>query len=82
MVGGGDGGVDHQRLAEILRGQRHMGEVPHRVVRQPVEDVRVDRERADVAEDQRVLVFSARHLPHGDVAGRAGLVVDIHALAE
>ena len=50
----------HDVQARHLGQQRDRLEVLVRVVRQLVEDVRVDRQRADVAEDQRVLVVGAR----------------------
>ena len=46
------------------------------------EDVRIDRERADVAQDDGVLVVGTGHVLHGDVAGGAGLVLDKHVLAK
>jgi hypothetical protein len=87
---------ERDELLEVLRRQigvddiqaRHLGkqrdrlEVLDRVVGQLFEDERVDRERADVAEHDRVLVVGTRDLGHRDVAGAARLVVDEDALAE
>jgi hypothetical protein len=72
----------HHVQAGHLRQQRHRHEGLGRVVGQLVEDVRVDRQRADVAEDDGVLVVRPRHLGHGDVARAARLVVDEDALAQ
>jgi hypothetical protein len=68
--------------AGYLGQQRDGAEVLDRVVGQLVEDVRVHGQRADVAEHQRVLVVGAGHLGHGDVAGAAGLVLDVDGLAQ
>ena len=90
------GARERDELLQVLRRHvgmddvqaRHLGEqrdrleVLDRVVGELVEDERVDRERADVAEDQRVLVGRRGDLGHRDVAGAARLVVDVDALAE
>jgi hypothetical protein len=57
-------------------------EVLDRVVGQLVEDVRVHSQRADVAQDERVVVGGVGHFLHGNVAGCARLVLDEHALTD
>jgi hypothetical protein len=73
---------DHDQVREDDR-DRHRRKVAHRVVGQVGDQVRRDRERADVREVHEVAVGRAlrRHVG-GDVAARAGLVVDHHLLAE
>ena len=76
----------HVRVHHIqtghLRQQADGLEVLVGVVRQLVEDVRIDRQRADVPEDDGVLIVAARDFRHRDVACGAGLVVDEDTLAE
>jgi len=74
--------VDHEDVRH-LREQRDRHEILVDVVRQLREHVRIHRERADVADDDRVAVrLGARDLLHRDVACSARLVVDDHLLAE
>ncbi len=74
-------GVDHVKAGHL--GQQADGlEVLVRVVGQLVEDVGIDGQGADVAQDDGALVIGARHFLHGDVAGRAGLVVHEDVLAQ
>ena len=57
-------------------------EILDRVVRQVLEQRRIDRDRGR-GEQQRVAVRRrARHLPHADIAGGAAAVVDHDLLAE
>ena len=72
----------HQVEAGHLGQQRDRAEVARQVVGQLVEDEGVDRHRADVAEDDRVLVVGAGDLAHCHIAGAAGPVVDEDRLAE
>ncbi len=80
-------GCRHRRIDDVdrrhLRQQRDRNEVLVHVVRQLREHERVDRQRADVTEYQRVAVRGCvRDFLHRNIAGAARLVVDDHLLAE
>jgi hypothetical protein len=73
----------HHQDAGIVRGERDVGEVAHRIVVEVAIERRRDRERGDVGNQQRVAV--GRHL--GDLRrayarALAGSVVDHDVLAE
>ena len=72
----------HQVEAGHLGQQGHRLEVPVGVIGQAVEDVGVDCQRADVAQDEGVLVFRPRHFLHGHIARATGLVLHVHRLSQ
>ena len=89
-------GVDDHFLERIRRkffarhhdargfgGERNRNEIALRRHLQFGKEMRVDRDRADIAEEQRVAVRRrARRQLHADIAGGAGSVVDHQRLAE
>jgi hypothetical protein len=70
--------MEHEGGAE-KRGQRH--DITRHVIRQAGVDQRIDRERAGVADEQRVAIGRGlANLVEGHDAGGTGLVVDHHRL--
>ena len=74
--------IDHENAGHLGQ-QRHGGEIAIGIERQLGEHEGVDRQRADVADDQRVAVrLRLGHRLHGDIAGAPGAVVDDDFLAQ
>lgn len=74
--------MDHQEIRHRDQ-QRHRREIPFRVVAELLEDVRIDRVRADVAHEEGLAVGgSSQQLLDTDLPAAAGAALDDDRLAE